>query len=257
MGYSDKQIEEFNIKYRQISKQFDSLMLKTVASGQQQENANVREHILHGVSRRLSVIKKSIENIFNGFPLDAKRPLQRDDLYNVQINMHAYVINLYGIFDNWAWAFVLRHGLLEKLGGKHGVGMFKKGMLTHLPKEISDYLRERELEKWHEDYLKSFRDALAHRIPLYIPPSLFTAEEGDRYQELDAQKMGLIKAMDWERLDQVEREQENLGNPCFYFLHSFEGEKPKPILMHPQLLCDGLAITEFGALFMKHWERVA
>ncbi len=257
MGYSDKQIEEFSNKYRQIINEFDSLMLNTVASGQQQESAKVREYLLHGVSRRLSVIKKSIENIFNGFPLDAKRPLRRGDLYDVQINMHAYVINLYGIFDNWAWAFVYRHGLLENLGGKHRVGMFKKGMLTHFPNEISEYLKERELGKWHEDYLKSFRDALAHRIPLYIPPSMLTPEEGDRYQELDAQKMGLINVMDWERLNQVEHEQESLGNPCFYFLHSFEGEKPKPILMHPQLLSDGLAIAEFGDLFMKHWESVA
>jgi hypothetical protein len=32
-------------------------------------------------------------------------------LADVQINLHAFVMNLYGIYDNWAWAYVLRHDL--------------------------------------------------------------------------------------------------------------------------------------------------
>jgi hypothetical protein len=41
------------------------------------------------------------------------------------------------------------------------------------------------------------------------------------------------------------------------FLHSFEGEPSRPVLFHPQLLCDGLAVVEFWALYMKHWNEHA
>lgn len=257
MGYSEAQIKEFEEKYQVVRHGMHDLMYKVVAEGQKTVDSHVKENLLHGVSRRISVLQKSTENIFNKFPLDVERPLSRDDLYDVQINMHAYMINLAGVFDNWAWAFVYRHSLLGELGGRHGVGMFKMGVLKRLPKVVSEYLTTHDLEKWHEDYLKSFRDALAHRIPLYIPPSIYTKEEGDRYQELEAQKIPLIMAMNWGKLEEVEAELSSLGQPCLYFLHSFQGEKPKPIYMHPQLLCDGLAIIEFGNLFMDHWHQMA
>ena len=63
--------------------------------------------------------------------------------------------------------------------------------------------------------------------------------------------------MEWKKLDELEEEQENIGRPSFVFLHSYEEEPPKPVLFHPQLLCDGLAIVEFGSLYMKHWKEVA
>lgn len=257
MGYSEEQIDTFQKEYAKVCQGLQDLMLQTVVAGQESTDQGIKEHLLHGVARRLNVIKRSIENIFNKFPPTTSHPLERDVLYDVQINLHAYVMNLYGIFDNWAWAFIHRHNLLSVVGGKHGVGLFRKSTATHLPQELQDYLSSETLVDWHEKYLKSHRDALAHRIPLYIPPAEFTAEEGDRYNDLETQIVGLIKAMEWKRLDEVYEEQANIGRPSFVFLHSFEGEPAKPILFHPQLLCDGLAIVEFGSLFMEHWHEIA
>lgn len=171
--------------------------------------------------------------------------------------MQAYVINLSGIFDNWAWAFIYRHDLLAEVGGKHGVGLFKKATHSRLPQEITEYLSVNDLEKWHDTYLRSFRDALAHRIPLYIPPSIYTEAEGARYQELEDKRISLIMAMKWKELEEVEAELNSLGQPCLYFLHSFHEEKPKSVYIHPQLLCDGLTVIEFGNLFMEHWHEIA
>jgi hypothetical protein len=58
----------------------------------------------------------------------------------VQINLHAFVINLSGVFDNWAWAFIHRHDLLRNVGGKTNVGMFKEATQRLLPAALSDYL---------------------------------------------------------------------------------------------------------------------
>ncbi|MDX1367614.1 hypothetical protein [Pseudomonas sp.] len=257
MGYSEEQIAQFQEEYAKVSQGLQDLMLKTIVAGQESEHAGVKEHLLHGAARRLSTLKRCLENIFVNFPPTTVKPLQRDVLYDVQINLHAYVMNLYGIFDNWAWSFILRHDLLQKVGGKHGVGLFRESTTKHLAKPIHDYLVSDTITNWHEKYLKSYRDALAHRIPLYIPPAEFTKEESERYGQLEGEKINLIKGMEWQRLDELYKEQENIGRPSFVFLHSYEEEPPKPVLFHPQLLCDGLAIVEFGTLFVEHWGEAA
>jgi hypothetical protein len=143
------------------------------------------------------------------------------------------------------------------VGGKHGVGLFRESTNKHLAKPLHDYLASDIVTNWHEKYLKSYRDALAHRIPLYIPPAEFTKDEGKRYNQLEGEKINLIKAMEWQRLEELYEEQENIGRPSFIFLHSYEEEPPKPVFFHPQLLGDGLAIIEFGTLFVEHWGEVA
>jgi hypothetical protein len=253
MAYTEEVISNFNEEYSNVHQGLQDLMLKNVVAGHEIEDANAKEHLLYGAARRLSVIKKAVENIFTLFPPTIDRPLERDTLYDVQINLHAYVINISGIFDNWAWAFVQRHGLLEQVGGKHGVGLFKNQTAQFLPQILKEYLSSNTFVNWQKDYIKEYRDALAHRIPLYIPPAEFTTEEEELYNQLEAQKIDLIKQMDWVELDRTYAAQEDLGRPSFVFLHSYSKGVTNQVLFHPQVLCDGLAVIEFGNLFMKHW----
>lgn len=257
MEYSEEQIIKFQREFENVCQGLQALMLQTVVLGQELDGEGVKEHLLHGVARRLSVLKRSLENIFTTFPLTTNRPLERNDLYDVQINLHAYVINLYGIFDNWAWAFVHRHDLLGKVGGKHGVGLFKRETARFLPQFLREYLAGGETRSWHEDYLKSFRDSLAHRIPLYIPPMEVTKEEGQRYNEMESEKINLIKSVEWEKLETLYEEQSKIGRPSFIFIHSYEEGQQKPMVLHPQILCDGLSVVEFGTLYMSHWHETA
>ncbi|MGK2959112.1 MAG: hypothetical protein ACSLFB_12110 [Acidimicrobiales bacterium] len=203
-------------------------------------------------------MKRSIKNVFTIFPPETERPLSAEDLADVQINLHAFVINLYGVYDNLAWAFVLRHDLEVKTGGRKGIGLFNSSTHKHLPLALRQYLSSGERTQWHEKYVKNYRDALAHRIPLYIPPAEFTSDEGARYNELEAEKISCIKAMQWERLDEVYVEQATIGVPCFTFLHAFsEDTPPCPVLLHPQMLSDGRAVVECGNTFLKHWHEGA
>lgn len=254
MPFSEEQIVNFEQEYSKVCQGLHDLMQHTVIAGQRSQHPGVREHLLHGAARRISVIKRSIENIFTEFPPSTTRPIGSDKLYDVQINLHAYVMNLYGIFDNWAWAFVFRHDLFEQVGGKHGVGLFHKNTAKHCPEPLQNYLSSNAILEWREQYLKSFRDALAHRIPLYIPPAEFTPEEGEHYNQLESLKIDLIMGMKWQELDETYEKQAKIGRPSFVFLHSYEEEPPSPILFHPQILSDGLAIIEFGSLYLEHWE---
>ena len=206
----------------------------------------------------MKLLRRCLSNVFVLFPPSTAKPLPSDDLDEVQISLHAFVMNLYGLFENLAWAFVLRHDLEAKIGDRRGIGIFLKSTQQHLPSVLNTYLTSKTMVTWHKDYLKNYRDALAHRIPLYIPPSVFTPEEGERFNALEQEKLDCLNSRNLDRFDQIRVEQAALGSPCFMFLHSFEGEgSPKPVQLHPQMLCDAKTVLEFGALYFSHWHEHA
>lgn len=239
--------------------ELQDLQLQIVGQGQPLETTSrVREHLLHGVARRVGVIRRSIENVFALFPPNTKLPLSRDHLADLQINLHAFVMNLYGTYDNFAWAYVLRHDLVNVIGDRRRINLFNNATKNLLPPPLKTHLMTDTTTEWHEKYAKSYRDALAHRIPPYIPPAEFTKDEGNRYNELESEKIECIRSHQWERLDQVYAEQAGLGRPSFIFLHAFNEDEPaRPIILHPQMLSDGKAVAEFGHLFLKHWHEGA
>lgn len=259
MAYSPRQIEEWSDNLHSVLSDLQDLMLKTIVEGQPLSvESQVREHLLHGAGRRLRTVHRAIQRIFQLFPLDQKRPLDSESLSDVQTNLHAFVMNLYGLNDNWAWAFVLRHDLLAAIGDRRKVGLFHPATQRHLPTALREYLTSEDLTKWHTEYAKSFRDALAHRIPPYVPPAEFTEAEGHRYNQLEAEKVECIKQMRWERIDEICAEQGGLGRPSFVFFHAYtEDERPRPVFLHPQLLSDGMGAVDFGRLFLRHWHEVA
>ena len=127
-----------------------------------------------------------------------------------------------------------------------------------LPPALRDYLASDVATVWHTRYAKPCRDALAHRIPLYIPPAQMTSEEVQRYNELENEKAQCISAQDWGRVEEIWTEQSEIGIPCFTFLHAFTEDEPSnSVMLHPQLLSDAGLIAEFGLLFLEHWQNSA
>ncbi|MFN3302620.1 MAG: hypothetical protein ACK44A_02765 [Roseateles sp.] len=258
-------VKELQDEFPKLCERLQRLQVRVVAEGQRlPADSLLREHMLYGVGRRLSVIRRSAENIFTLFPPDSIRPLDLDTLADVQVNLHAFVMNVYGIFDNWGWVFVLRHGLdsviVNKKGDvdRGGVGLFAKATQRHLPDALKDYITSHTIEDWHKEYAKSFRDALAHRIPPYIAPAILSPEEGARFNELETEQFQCIASHDWGRLEAIRAEQSRLGRPCFSFVHSHaEGSPSRHVYLHPQLICDGLLLVEFGELFLQYWGDVA
>ncbi|WP_155751270.1 hypothetical protein [Burkholderia anthina] len=232
------------------------LMLECVRHSEAIDIDTSKEYLIHGAARRLGVMARALQVVFERFPLATDKPLPTESLHDVQINLHAFVINLFGVFENFAWAFVLRHDLLKMVGGPLQVGMFKPATRKHLPDSVLTYLASDVMTRWHMKYLKSYRDALAHRIPLYIPPKILTKEEGERYSVLEAEKWSLAGLDRWERMDALTEEQESIGSPCFHFLHSFaEGEASRPLQLHPQVISDSTTVIEFGHLFLAAWHE--
>ena len=49
---------------------------------------------------------------------------------------------------------------------------------------LADYLAPGDTQKWHSEYAKEYRDALAHRIPLYVPLFRLTDDDKKRFEEI-------------------------------------------------------------------------
>ena len=257
MHYTVEQSRRLHAECEEVIRELQGLQLEIVVQGQPLEvTSRLREHLLHGAARRIGVIRRSIQNIYALFPPETACPLSSDALADVQINLHAFVMNLYGLYDNWAWAYVLRHNLEGAIGNRRRIGLFIEATRSRLPQELRAYLSSSTTTDWYEKYAKSFRDALAHRIPPYLPPAQFTDEEGRRYNELEDEKVECIKTMRWQRLDEIWGEQAALGVPCFIFLHAYTEDTPaQPLILHPQVLSDAKAVVEFGKLFLEHWHK--
>lgn len=93
-------------------------------------------------------------------------------------------------------------------------------------------------------HLKDFRDALAHRIPLYIPPFAVDPAVADRYQDLEVRAQAALAAGDLVTHEQLSRASRALARFSPVMVHAL-GETP-PVVFHYQLLADASTIIEIG-----------
>jgi hypothetical protein len=203
-----------------------------------------QEYFSQGIGRRLGLIVRCLENVFRIFPPERTVLLSREELTDVQINLHAYVINIYGILDNIAWTYVLEKGVQDSIkSGRAGVGLFAKQTQEHLPDRLVAYLST--LSEWFNDYAKNYRDALAHRIPLYVPPFSVTNGNEAKYRDLERQIWERIVAHDFEAVDRLKDEQASLGTVCAVYIHSYsDADASGPVALHPQMICDAMTVIQ-------------
>jgi hypothetical protein len=253
--YPLEAVERFTREAARLEKELLLLQLEFVRIGEATTNPGAREYLLHGCGRRVLVIVRSLANVFRIFPVSRTRKLARDELADVQISMHAFMMNLYGFFENCAWVVWHRDGLQQQVKERRDVGLFNPKFQSHLPATLRAHLDLPATKRWHVEYLKNYRDALAHRIPVYLPPSQMTSEQGERYRQLEFAKIERLRAMDVDGFKKLEEEQTALEQPCFMFLHSFaEDGGSRPVYLHPQLLTDAMTLLEFGKVFLDALE---
>ena len=110
-------------------------------------------------------------------------------------------------------------------------------------------------KEWHSDYSKNYRDALAHRIPLYVAPSLLIGAEEVKYLELESQ----IQALDptdpeeFKICEEISSQQAMLGRASPFFAHSV-GEGARHVYMHAQIVTDFVTIEELVNKFCEQFE---
>jgi hypothetical protein len=206
-----------------------------------------RDYVNQGVCRRLRVMRRCIHNIFKIFPVDRNAVLTGDEIDELEISLHAFLIHTHGVPDNLAWVYALERAIDLK---PEEVGLFKKNTKKHLPETLRDYVNSEGIANWHKNYAKSYRDSLAHRIPPYVPPAVYTPEKIFKYRELEsriveASQIGHLK----EAFDLLE-EQAALGSISPYYAHAL-ADKP-PMVLHPQIVVDAKTVMEIINKVLPH-----
>ena len=175
---------------------------------------------------------------------------------DAEINIQAFVFNIFGCIDNLAWIWTEEKNLTTKDGmrihhTKVGLGKDKKIIRNSFSADFQLYLDT--LQPWLEN-LENFRHALAHRIPLYIPPYNISPSKAAEYQALEDRKSAAIKRLDLVENERLSVEQMSLVKfiPCM--THSFE-ENSKIVVFHAQLLADFNTIDEIGRKMLVELDR--
>ena len=100
MVYTPEQQANFLQEQRSAVQKLSDLQRRFIVEGEAYAHTRVHEHLVHGVGRRLTVMRKSLQNIYELFPVDCEQALPLDVLADVQINLHAFLMNVAGLFEN-------------------------------------------------------------------------------------------------------------------------------------------------------------
>jgi hypothetical protein len=207
-----------------------------------------REHAHHGFLRRLKTLSRCLDNVYRILPPDRLEPPTSEERYDASISIQAFVLNCFGCFDNLAWIWVNETNLKKEDGESLpntwvGLGEKNTAIRKSLPKGLQEYLAKLDAE-WFKN-LESFRHALAHRIPLYIPPSLLIGDKAKEYTDLENRMQEAMRAGDFAEYDRLQAEQDKLETFAPLMTHSYE-EGARTIVFHAQLLADFNTVIEVG-----------
>ena len=176
--YNQEEVDKLKDEYSKICSKHQKLILLSSLISENLKNNDAKEYIFHGFARRVETIYRCIENIFNLLPIDEYSLYKDDKIADATINLHAFFINISGLLDNLALVFWLEKKPLKGVINNKDVGFDKKNFPKNLSKEFQEYLNTSS--PWRK-HITNYRDALAHRIPLYITP-LIDEKTGKKIQ---------------------------------------------------------------------------
>ncbi|MCA9814412.1 MAG: hypothetical protein KC652_04805 [Cyanobacteria bacterium HKST-UBA01] len=178
--YSEANISELNRCMAELTERFQNMLLSFSMVQSKLSKDRAQEYLMQGAGRRFRLLYHCILNVYRIFPPGRKEFLTDGELVQVCINLHAFYVDLFGLLDNIAWVVVHEGELADQIQ-RTRVGLYSKEMQKHLNSAFSSFLNSKRMTKWHNCHLKDFRDALAHRIPLYVPPYGQDKETGEKF----------------------------------------------------------------------------
>jgi hypothetical protein len=211
------------------------------------EVPRAKEFAAHGVSRRLRTMAHCIENVFNILPPEREEHPSMEELVDAVVYIQAFTFNTFACLDNLAWIWVCEKKLTTDKGEivpptKVGLGKKYRIVRRSLPTDLQKHLKT--LDPWFE-HLENFRHALAHRIPLYIPPCAVTEQDLPAYRLLEKQMAKASRRGNSGRYEQLRVQQQALTKYQPEMMHS-AADNSSRVVFHPQLLSDFKAVCELG-----------
>lgn len=254
MYYSDDMLNEMKAGYQTVDGKLNHLVEKY--SLLTLKNSRAREFATQGYPRRLKIMVRCMDNVFGMIPPDRTDLPSRDELSDATINIQSFIFNVFGSIDNLAWIWVLEKGQKRSDGTpipdvQIGLGPKNISVRTTVSKELQNYLSV--LNPWFE-HIADLRHALAHRIPLYIPPYVIQTADEPAYRDFETKMSEAIKEHDFAKYDKLSAEQMALGRFRPWVQHSFE-ENARPTVFHAQMLADFNTVEELGRKILEELAR--
>ena len=245
MSYTKEQLEELRTAYRSVCERRDQLVAIYVTKAFRNDKS--REYSKHGFSRRLRMLMHCIDRVFAQLPPDTVQPPNHDDVLDATVYLQAFVFNAFACIDNLAHIWVHENGVKDKKGKPLpdrwvGFGKRNKLVLESLTPAFRDYLTV--LEPWCA-HLVNTRHALAHRIPLYIPPYYVSDDKLNEYHTIGARIYEALKRRDYEEVGKLEDEQRRLKTFEPVATHSFPENAPI-VFFHFQMISDYNTVEEIA-----------
>lgn len=248
MKYSKEQIEQLNESFNEIEIIYNErFQNKYPTINFVKKRAN--EFFRHGYWRRLQTLKHCIDSIFRIYPPEREEILSDEERLDLEVYIQAFVFNTFGCIDNLAWIINCEKTLELPFTQ---VSLFNPKVQKFFSPEFNKYLNEVDeiridcFRNWYDTYCKNFRHALAHRIPLYVPPCGVIDDK--RYSEIEIERWNALLSKDFDKVDELDEEGQSLEHILPLFVHSFEEESPK-VPIHPQIIVDFKTIIELSDKF--------
>lgn len=257
MAYTAEEIEEFAEHSTQWMARQKALSERVLTHAFRKEKS--RTLAAHGLVRRISTLVRCMERVYELVPLDAEAPA-RQDTDDAAIFLQAFIINEYGAIDNLARLWVWESDLTKPNGGaipQMHIGLTSGCEVVRgsLSQNFQQYLVA--TDPWFA-YLENYRHALAHRVPLYIPPKRFDEAAAARYHELEAEQMQALKGHHFDKFDELMDEQSALGVFEPWMMHSYgpADDDGQPVRFHPQMIADLGTVVELAEKMMDELEAL-
>ncbi|MBB5048545.1 hypothetical protein HNR60_003312 [Rhodopseudomonas rhenobacensis] len=245
MFYSKESMEELARSFEGLGKQSTDLLERYLTLDL--KNARAREFATQGFPRRLQTMVRCINHVFTLIPPERNTVPTGDELADATIHIQCFVFNVFGSLDNLAWIWVCETGQKRSdatpiKDRQVGLGPGFDTVRETLPQGLKEHLES--LKGWF-DHTTNLRHALAHRIPLYIPPYVIKKEDEAAYHAYQTNMAAAIHVHDFAEYDRLSAEQLQLGRFMPWVKHSFE-ENAHPVVFHPQMLADFNTVEELG-----------
>jgi hypothetical protein len=249
--FTKEHLSRLRAKLQTIGPKTDRLVLKFVAHRFADDKA--REYARQGFARRIQTLRRCIENVFRIVAPGAMKVPSKQRLHDAQINIQGAIANTYGCVDNLAWVWVHERGLRKQIKPRQvGLRSHNTQVRASLPADLRAYLDT--LEVWFE-YLADYRHALAHRIPVYLPPGNVRPKDVDAYNDLERRMTAALNGLRPAEYERLLAEQSKLLVFQPVVGHSLS-EMKAPYYFHPQLLADFLTVEELGEKMLFELQRM-
>jgi len=205
--FSEEHLAELRQGRLEVHQQFADLRQRYITRKYKSDRA--REYATHGFGRRLGTLVRAIDQVYEILPPEREDIPERDEVVDATIAIQSFVLNAFGCLDNLAWIWVYEKDIKGRDGSEldtKRVGLGSKEVRASFSKKFRTYLDSRQ--KWFEN-LKDFRDSLAHRIPLYVPPYIVTPANVDEYNRLEQASGEAVQGADFQEYDRLQQEQKN------------------------------------------------